>query len=268
MVMVSMLYIKDSLRARALRFIFILKKGVGALARIWYFGHRFTCPICNGHFSKFLPFGASAVRRSNARCPSCESLERHRLLWLYLRDKTNFFLGNLKVLHIAPHYYLQERFKKLKNLDYISADISSPMAMIKIDITDITLPDNQFDCIICYHVLEHIHDDGKAMRELFRVLKPGGWAILQSPVDPSRDKTFEDSNVISPEEREDSFWQKDHVRIYGLDYKDRLEKAGFTVKCDNYVGDLGESIIKKCGLLKFEIIYFCTKNPIPYSTET
>lgn len=131
--------------------------------------------------------------------------------------------------------------------------------MIKMDITDINLHDNQFDCIICYHVLEHILDDEKAMRELFRVLKPGGWAILQQPVDPTRDKTFEDPNIVLPEERERVFGQKDHVRIYGQDYKDRLERTGFTVKLDNYTGELGDNIIKKYGLMKDETICFCTK---------
>jgi len=144
---------------------------------IRYFGLRFKCPCCDGCFRKFLFFGAKP--RPNARCPRCGSLERHRLLWLYLRNKINFFSDHLKVLDIAPIHFFQKKCKKLKNLDYISADISSPIAMIKMDITDINLHDNQFDCIICYHVLEHILDDEKAMRELFRVLKPGGWAILQ-----------------------------------------------------------------------------------------
>ena len=127
------------------------------------------------------------------------------------------------------------------------------------DITNIILPDNQFDCIICYHVLEHISDDEKAMRELFRVLKPGGWAILQSPIDYMRDKTFEDSSVVLPRERERVFGQNDHVRIYGLDYKDRLERAGFIVKCYNYVSELEDDAIKKYGLSKYENIYFCIK---------
>ena len=97
------------------------------------------------------------------------------------------------------------------------------------------------------------------MRELFRVLKPGAWAILQSPVENNRDKTFEDQTIISPDERERVFEQNDHVRIYGRDYKDRLEKAGFVVKVDNYVEELGERAIKKFGLMRDENIYFCTK---------
>ena len=224
---------------------------------IRYSGLRFMCPCCDGHLRKFLPYGVKP--RPNARCPRCYSAERHRLLWLYLRDRTNFFTDHLKVLDIAPMAFLQEKCKKLKNLDYISADILSPTAMIKIDITNINMPDNQLDCIICYHVLEHILDDGKAMKELFRILKPGGWAILQSPVDFDCDKTFEDAKIVSPNDRELIFGHKDHVRIYGRDYKDRLERAGFTVNLDNYIRTLGDDKIKRYGLMENEIIYFCVK---------
>ena len=223
---------------------------------IRYWGFRFTCPCCNGYFRTFVPFG---TKPTQIACPRCYSLERHRLLQLYLRGKTNFFKDNLKVLDIAPTQFFQEICKSLSNIDYLSADIFSPLAMIKMDITTIPLPDNRFDCIICYHVLEHVLDDQKAMRELFRVLKPGGWAILQSPVDHNRDKTFEDLTIVSPDERERVFGQNDHVRIYGIDYKGRLEKAGFLVKVDNYVEELGESAIKKFGLTRDEKIYFCTK---------
>lgn len=132
--------------------------------------------------------------------------------------------------------------------------------MVKMDVTNIAMPDNQFDCIICYHVLEHIPDDEKAMTELFRVLKPGGWAILQSPVDHNRDKTYEDPSIVSPDERERAFGIKDHVRLYGRDYKDRLERAGFTVKLDCYVTELRDDKIKRYGLMKDEIIYLCTKS--------
>jgi predicted SAM-dependent methyltransferase len=229
----------------------------GFIAQFIYFGFRFKCPICKGNFRKFLKYGL--IPRPNARCPRCRSLERHRLLWLFLKNKTNFFYDNLKVLEIAPHFYLQKRFKNLENITYISADISSPVAMVKMDITNISLPDNQFDCIICYHVLEHILDDEKAMKELFRILKPDGWAILQSPVDHNREKTFEDLNIVSPSDRERVFWQKDHVRIYGRDYKDRLKGAGFIVKLDNFVKELKSEDIKRYGLSKNEIIYFCTK---------
>jgi len=158
-------------------------------------------------------------------------------LWLYLRDKTDFFVDNLKLLDIAPMDCLQRKFRAMPNIDYISVDLESPMAMVKMDITDMQFPSNQFDCIICYHVLEHILDDQMeqmAMKEIFsRVLKPSGWAILQVPI--LRDKTFEDPSIITPEDRERVFGQRDHLRIYGLDYKYRLEQVGFSVKVDDYV---------------------------------
>ena len=236
------------------------------LGTIFYFGLRFKCPCCGGHFRKFLLYEYPERHErlgvepySNAACPRCSSVERHRLLELYLKNETNFFTDNLKVLHIAPEPFFQQKFKTLPNLDYLSADISSPLAMTQMDITDILLPDSQFDCIICYHVLEHIPDDGKAISELFRVLKLGGWAILQSPIDFNRDKTFEDPSVTSPQEQERVFGQKGHVRIYGSDYKDRLEKAGFVVKVDNYVQQLGDALIRKYALRKREDIYICSK---------
>jgi len=225
------------------------------LKSILYIGNQFVCPCCEGHFRKFLPFGVK--QRLNAQCPRCGSLERHRLLWLYLKNRTKFFSENLKVLHFAPEYCFQKTLRFMTNLDYISADIKSDLAMVKMDITNISCKDDSFDIILCNRVLEHVKDDERAMRELFRVLKPGGWAIIQVPID--LDKTFEDPNVLLPEERERVFGQKDHVRIYGRDYKYRLEKARFTVKVDNYVEELGADMIKKYGLMKNENIYFCTK---------
>jgi SAM-dependent methyltransferase len=220
-----------------------------------FYGHRFGCPICGGHFRKNLSFGIK--RRPNARCPRCGSLERHRLLWLYLRDRTSFFADNLQVLDIAPTDCLQRKFQAMPNLDYVSVDLEPTIAMIKMDITAMQFCDNRFDCIICYRVLEHVPDDRKAMKEIFRVLKPGGWAILQVPI--LRDETFEDPTITSPEEREKAFGQRDHVRIYGLDYRNRLESVGFVVKVDDYVRKLGGDAVKKYGLMKDEDIYLCSK---------
>lgn len=140
-----------------------------------YRGNRYTCPVCQGSFRRFLPYGLRP--RPNAQCQRCGSLERHRLLWLYLKERTDFFAHNLRVLDVAPMPVLQQKWRTLANLDYLSVDIASPLAMVQMDITDMKLPEQQFDCILCYHVLEHIPDDRKAMQELFRVLKPGGWAI-------------------------------------------------------------------------------------------
>jgi len=239
-----------------------LPDGCHPLARKMYlavrsFGFRLECPCCGGRFWEFLPFGVTP--RPNALCPACGSLERHRLLWLYLKDRTNFFTDRLTVLDVAPTRFFSEQCTRFRNLDYVSADISSPLANLQLDITDVPLPDGSFDCIICCHVLEHIPDDRKAMRELCRILAPGGWAIIQSPIDSDRDKTFEDSRVVSPEDRKRLFGQDDHVRIYGRDYKDRLEEAGFIVRVDRYTRDLRPRDIRRYSLRSDEEIYFCSK---------
>jgi SAM-dependent methyltransferase len=227
-----------------------------ALRTVQHLGVQVKCPCCGWHFRRFLPFGV--VERANASCPKCGSLERHRVLWLYLKNKTDFFARNHRVLHVAPERVFAAIFRRMPRLRYIAADLASKLANIRMDITAIPYKDNSFDVVLCNHVLEHVVEDQKAIGELFRVLVPGGWAILQCPVDPQRAKTFEDPQIISPQDRERAFGQQDHVRIYGRDYKERLEKAGFTVKVDNYVRDLDVNIVRKYGL-KDEDIHFCTK---------
>lgn len=224
---------------------------------ILYRGDQMFCPSCSRHFRTFLAAGTN--HRSNVMCPGCSSRERQRLLALYLENRTNFFQQQLRVLHFAPEYIFQKRFSVLPNLDYISADLQSKYAQIKMDITNIPCKDSFFDVILCSHVLEHVHKDKQAMRELFRVLKPGGWAILQVPIDSSLRVTFEDPEIVTPEDRKQYFGQSDHVRLYGRDYKDRLEEAGFSVKVDGYVRKLDTAMIEKCRLNKDEDIYCCTK---------
>ncbi|MBT8268575.1 MAG: class I SAM-dependent methyltransferase, partial [Bacteroidia bacterium] len=160
-------------------------------------GNRYTDPLDNRSFRKFLPYGYLTTRE-NVLSPSTLSLERHRLLWLYLKNKTDFFKAPLKVLHFAPEQAFLGRFRKLKNLDYTTTDLNSPIADIKADICDLPFDDNSYDFIICNHVLEHIPDDKKAMSELFRILKPGGRAILQIPQDMEREETYEDPSITDP----------------------------------------------------------------------
>jgi len=186
-------------------------------------------------------------------------LERHRLLWLYLKNRTTLFTEKHKVLDVAPMQFFQDKCRKLPNLDYISADLSSPLAMLKLDIAHIPIMDNQFDCVFSYHVFEHVPDDQKAMREIFRVLKPGGWAILNVPIDFNREITFEDPSVVSPQERRRVFGHEDHIRIYGRDYTERLKKADFIVTVDNYAEQLGDATLKECSLKKEGRIHFCLK---------
>jgi SAM-dependent methyltransferase len=221
-------------------------------------GDKVECPVCDGKFKKFLPYGR-LTPRENALCPQCLALERHRLMYLYLQRKTNFFTDNLKVLHVAPEYCFIERFEKMKNLDYITADIESPLAKVKMDIHDIPFEANTFDVAFCNHVMEHVEDYHKAMSELYRVLKPNGWAIIQSPQDLTKATTFEDPTITDPAERERVFWQNDHLRLFGRDYGHELEKAGFKVTDDDFVMQLPNNEAVRYSLPQGEIIYFCQK---------
>ncbi len=192
-------------------------------------------------------------------CPKCRCLERHRLLWLYLTQATDLFSsGHRSVLHVAPEPVLERRLRSAPNLHYVSADLHSPRVMCRADITCLPFKSDSFDVIICYHVLEHVADDRQAMGELFRVLKPTGWALLQSPIDVTRETTYEDA-AATPQDRERLFGQHDHVRVYGRDYKERLEQAGFEVTVDGYVKSLPAELVRRYGLLLSEEIYVCTK---------
>ncbi|MFL2607295.1 MAG: class I SAM-dependent methyltransferase [Flavobacteriaceae bacterium] len=231
---------------------------VKPLVKILMYGNKYTDPIDGSTFRAFLPYGYNKIR-NNVLSPSTYSLERHRLLWLYLKNETSFFKAKLKVLHFAPESALMNQFKKLKNLSYDTIDLNSPIADIKGDICDLPFLDNSYDFILCNHVLEHIIDDNKAMKELYRVLKKNGIGIFQVPMDYNRDTTFEDFSVTNKKERNKLFGQYDHVRIYGLDFFDRLQKVGFTVERCEYTSKLSkEDIIKFC-LPKKEIIPICRK---------
>jgi SAM-dependent methyltransferase len=228
------------------------------LLGLFYAGHGVTCPVCNSQYRHFLPYGRTTPRQ-NALCPNCLSLERHRLMWLYLKEKTPFFSQSLRLLHVAPEYCFIHRFEQMKNLDYVTADIESPLAQVKMDLHDIPFPNNSFDVAFCNHVMEHVQDDHKAMHELHRVLKPGGWAIIQSPLDTSRQTTLEDPSIQTPADRLKYYWQEDHLRLYGLDYKDRLANAGFLVKEDNFAAQLPAELAQQYALPVGEIIYLCRK---------
>jgi Methylase involved in ubiquinone/menaquinone biosynthesis len=229
------------------------------LIRPFYLGNKVECPICGGHFRKFLPYGYGRAT-DNRLCPKCLSLERHRLLWLYLKEKTDFFSAPLKVLHFAPEQPFLNRFRALKNLDYTTADLDSPIADLHIDVTDIKLPDSTYDVVICNHVLEHVSDLNSAFDEIKRILKPSGWAILLVPINPIVD-TFGDPSVTDPKERERLFGQYDHVRQFGRDYADVLSKAGFVVVTDRLYYELTEEQRNRMRLARpgEEIIYKCLK---------
>lgn len=221
-----------------------------------FLGKSYFCPICNTYYRKFLPFS----KESNIACPKDDSLDRHREIWLFLKYKTALFSNNLKVLHFAPEYCLQKRFKTMTNLNYVSADLDSSEAMIQMDITNILFQDNTFDVILCNQVLEHIVDDRKAMEELFRVLRPEGWCLINIPIDLKREKTYENKNITNPRIREELFGQEDHVRIYGRDFIKRLEKTGFDVKrVDSFLKSLSREKIEKLSLNIRVKLFFCIK---------
>ncbi len=221
-------------------------------------GNTFTDPIDGKSFSKFLPYGYG-TQRDNVLSPSTLSLERHRLLWLYLKNETGFFSQSSKVLHFAPEQAFYKRFRKLKHINYTTTDLNSPLADVKADICDLPFENDMYDIIFCNHVLEHIPDDTKAMQELFRVLKPGGMAVLQIPQDLNRDITFEDDSIIDPKERAKIFGQYDHVRVYGRDYFEKLRSIGFRVEEIDYTAILLETEVKKYCLAKGEILPICYK---------
>ena len=244
-------------------------------------GTNFTDPIDGKSFKSMLPYGYE-TQRNNVLSPSTLSLERHRLLWLYLNEETDFFKSELvsdssftntkriklrdaetnsalKVLHFAPEQAFYKLFRNQKNLDYTTTDLFSPLADVKADICNLPFEDNQYDVILCNHVLEHIPDDTKAMQELYRVLKPGGMAILQIPQDLSRATTFADDSITDQKERAKIFGQYDHVRIYGRDYFDKLRSIGFKVIEEDYTNKIAPELVEKYCLAKGEIIPVCFK---------
>jgi len=226
---------------------------------IFYKGNKIEDPISGKTYRKILPYGR-LQSRPNALAPHSLSLERHRLIWLYLKNRTDFFTNPKRVLHIAPEFCFIKPFKNLKNLDYVTGDLISPWADVKMNVQAIPFPDSTFDVVICNHVLEHVDDDTKAMRELLRVMKPGGFGIFQVPLDYSIDVTLEDKSINTPELREKYYKQRDHLRLYGKDYAQRLRGVGFEVTEDNYVHTLPIDLAQRYALSKDEILYICRKN--------
>ena len=231
------------------------------VAPLLYKGNNVECPVCERSFSKFLSYGSDVAHRENVLCPYDLTLERHRLMWLYLRDETDFFTAEkLNVLHIAPEQCFHKKFKEQKNLNYLTGDLVSPIADLHFDLHSIPLENDRFDVVFCNHVMEHVDDAIQCMKELHRVMKPGGWGIMQVPQDFSRDETLEDPAIQSPEDREKYYWQKDHVRLFGRDYPRWLEKAGFSVTEFQKESKYDQNQIQRYRLQKEEILYIVRKN--------
>ena len=197
--------------------------------------------------------------RDDAECVYCGSLERQRLIWFFMSRKTDLsHRVPMKMLHVAPEPCLEPRLKEKLGENYLTADLSDPRAMLQMDITDIPYADQSFDAILCSHVLEHVQDDIRAMREFHRVLNDDGWAILLVPI--TRDKTFEDPSITEPRERLEVYGQEDHIRRYGWDYVDRLREAGFSVEITE-VRDLvpADEAIRMGITPTSRKIFYCTK---------
>ncbi|MFC2152837.1 class I SAM-dependent methyltransferase [Bacteroidota bacterium] len=223
-----------------------------------YYGNRFSCNCCRKSFNKLLPKGN--IKRENAQCPYCGSLERTRLLHFYLQNETELFKKHIKVLHVAPENCLFKIFKKL-DLEYIDCDINPAYSTYRIDITKIPFPDNYFDIIICSHVLGHVPDETKAVSELRRVLKDNGIALIMTLINPNLDETLEDKTITSDAERLKSYGESDLFRLHGKDFAQRLKNQKFKVKCIDYKKELSEDIIEHYSLGdgNRELIFECKK---------
>jgi len=224
-------------------------------------GDNTYCPLCEKSFVTFLPYGVK--KRANAQCPNCQSLERHRLIWLYMKDK-GILSKPMRMLHVSPEIVFFDKFTRSTGVDYVPIDkfypgYRYPKGTQNADITQLPYPDQSFDFVLCIHVLEHVPDDALAMRELLRVLKPNGCAIIQVPLDKNLPVTQEDLSITDPNVRQQLYGQPDHVRQYGLDYEQRLSNAGFTVEVDKFDERFSSAEKFKLGLPVDEDIYFCTK---------
>jgi SAM-dependent methyltransferase len=220
-----------------------------------YRGDAVECPCCGGRFKRFMP-GLS--HRATRVCPRCGAQERHRALWLYMRERTDLFSKELSILHWAPEYALQRSLSELPRAAYVSADLGGDEAQQHMDMTDVPFKDDAFDLIVCVHVLEHVPDDRRAMREMVRVLKPGGVAMLLVPI-VLEQPTLEDPAIVTPEQRKAAYWQEDHVRLYGADFPQRLEEEGFDVTVDRWVRTLDGPALERYGLFPLEDVYVARK---------
>lgn len=221
-------------------------------------GDNVECFVCEKKFRKFAPYGYGTPRE-NVLCPNCFSLERHRLIWYYLNNHSNLLTEPNKLLHIAPEQCFYKKFKALPNLEYVTADLESPLAEVKMDIQAMPFEDNTFDVVLCNHVLEHIPDDKLAMREILRVMKPGAWSILQVPMKPGAKTTFEDASITDPKERAKVFGQYDHLRLYGENYKEVLEAEGFEVEALDIQSEVGPELTEKYRFMIGELLYIGRK---------
>jgi len=230
-------------------------------------GRKLECPICQWRFHRMGPGGfdypvlkekqvVGASYHKNEVCPRCMSNSRERLLYLYLLSKGNFFSNPKRLLHIAPEPNLKKLIKASPKIKYVSADLYKPHVMARIDVTKMPFLDESFDVVFCNHVLEHVPDDISAMRELHRILVPGGWTILQVPIALALEHTLEDENAKTDQRRIELFGQRDHVRLYSQDdYVQRLNTSGFDVMIEHFAKSLDIGDVQRYALTPSEVIF-------------
>jgi len=221
--------------------------------RIWLRGDRVHCPICGGAFRRFIHYEGGTQNR----CPRCFSRSRHRLMFLYMASQTDLLCRG-DVLHFAAEPGLERHFRARSHGRYVTADLRNDVD-VRADLTRLPFAPDSFDAVICSHILEHVPNDHAALRELFRVLRAGGRAMILVPLDPDRERTVEDPSATGPRERRERFGQSDHVRMYGTDFPARLSSAGFEVK-EVKAADLADAkTIARYDLDEFDIVFICTK---------
>jgi SAM-dependent methyltransferase len=228
------------------------------LRGLLFFGSKYSCPCCGWRMRDFASGHALMKTRPLSYCPRCNSKARHRRIWLFLQQNTNLFTEQLRVFEVSPKYSFSRQFTRMANINYVGADLySRPHISFRMDLVAASLQSDSFDAVLCIHVLEEIVDDRRAMAELFRILKPGGWAVISVPTCMER-LTFEDPTITEPKERKRAFGEPDHVRVYGHDLVDRLEACGFHVRVD-LADDVPLHTQENYGLRGDENIFFCTK---------
>ncbi|TAH05047.1 MAG: class I SAM-dependent methyltransferase [Sphingobacteriales bacterium] len=222
-------------------------------------GNKFYCPTCSQSFKKFLSKGNGIETRENSVCPYCASLERTRLLYLFLKNETKIFNNNPKILHIAPEDALKKHY--LNNPNYYDVDINPNYASHKMDITNINFDDNSFDYIICSHVLGHIYNEPLAINELSRVLKSGGVLFALSLIDLNSAQTVESDLNITPQQKLQAYGEPDLLRLHGLDFIDRLKRTNLKIDVIDYRTNFSkeENIKLSLGNGRRELIYKCVK---------
>jgi len=258
--------LKITIRKSIWRYLY-LKLKIRNLIRGGKTHSKVFCPISETHFDEFVPLYKEYDENIPTHAQPCISPDSGargglRLEWLYLKNETELFNKNISLLHFGPEYCFYDKFKQMANINYLPIDKNNKKYnkdVSYVDLTALNFQTSSMDMVICNHVLEHVEDDKQGLKEIYRVLKPGGIAIITVPIDESRVETYEDFSITDPKDREREFGQWDHLRYYGLDFPQRLESAGFRVKTEHYARTFSRGDFKKYGLAD-EPIFVCKKD--------